>query len=174
MEKQTITMPAKIDAATFRRFALFDTFHRQKRWRAPVLFAAVMAAFAAVCFACQGSRSGAALLGAVLLTVGLGLPAVYVLSYLLSVRKQGRRLGLDGSRPAYTLRLGEDGIQVVSGKERAEYRWEQMFYVYRVPACIYLYVTPRRAFLLPEDGQGGVAWALLMKKLPAEKLEDRR
>lgn len=174
MANQTLIVPAKIDARTFRRFAVFDTFRRQKRWRAPALFAALMLAFALVCFAFRDGRDGAALLGAVLLLVGLGLPAVYVGSFLLSVRKQGRRLGLDGAQTAYTLHLREEGIQMVSGRERAEFRWEQLFRAYRVPDCIYLYVSQQRAFLLPEDGQGGAVWTLLTEKLPAEKLEDRR
>ncbi len=173
MANQTLIVPAQISVRTFCRFAVFDTFYRQKRWRAPALFGILMLAFALVCFAFRDGRDGAVLQGVVLLAVGLGLPAVYVISFLLSVRKQGRHMGLDGVRTAYTLHLRDEGIQVVSDKGMAEFQWEQLFCVYRVPGCIYLYVSQQRAFLLPEAGPGRAVWALLMKKLPAEKLEDR-
>lgn len=172
MEHQTLIIPSKIDAAVFRRFALFDTFYVQGFWKKPALFAAVFAASAAVCFAMRGRREGAVLLGTVLLTVGLGLPAAYVLNFLLSVRKQGKLL--DGSKTAYTLHLREEGLLVLTGRERAEFPWKQVHCVYRTESCIYLYVSPRQAFLLPEEKRSEEAWTLLRERLPAEKLTDRR
>ena len=172
MERQTLMIPAKIDAETFRRFALYDTFVRQRRWRAPALFAAILGAAAAVCFFMRQSREGAALLGGVLLAVGLGLPAFYVLNYLWSVRKQGKRL--DSGRIAYTLHLKEEGLLVVAGQERAECAWDRIFLACRVRGCIYIYVSAQRAFLLPDCGQSEAAWALLREKVPGERLRERR
>lgn len=172
MERQTLTIPARIDAETFRRFALYDTFVRQGRWRNPALFAAILSASAAVCFLMRQRREGAALLGGVLLAVGLGLPAFYVLNYLWSVRRQGRRL--DASQIAYTLHLREEGLLAVAGQERAEYAWDRLFLACRVQGCIYLYVNAQRAFLLPDCGQSEAAWALVQEKLPEEKRRDRR
>lgn len=172
MERQTLMIPAKIDAGVFRRFALYDTFVRQARWRAPALFAAILGASAAVCFAMRQSREGAVLLGGVLLAVGLGLPAFYVLNYLWSVRKQGKRL--DSSRIAYTLHLREEGLLVVASQDRAEYPWEALHLACHDRGCIYLYVSPQRAYLLPECGQSEAAWALLQEKLPEAKRKDLR
>lgn len=172
MERQTLMIPARIDAGVFRRFALYDTFVRQARWKAPALFAAILGAASAVCFAMRRSREGAVLLGGVLLAVGLGLPAFYVLNYLWSVQKQGKRL--DSSRIAYTLHLREEGLLVAAGQERAEYPWEALHLACRVPDCIYIYVTPQRAFLLPECQKSEAAWALLQEKLPETKRRDRR
>lgn len=174
MKRPTITVPAKIDAGVFRRFALFETFVRQKRWRSPALFAAILLTAAGVCFVFGADQRGAGLLGAVLALVALGLPAAYVVSFLCSVRKQGKRLGLDGARVVYTLHLNEDGILTTSEKEQSALRWEQIFCAYRVEGCIYLYATPRQAFLLPEDGQGDAVWTLMTRQLPAEKCVDRR
>lgn len=174
MEKQTITVPARIDAGTFRRFALFDTFVRQKRWRSPALFAAILLAASGVCLAFGTGRRGAGLLSAVLALVALGLPAAYVGSFLLSVRKQGKRLGLDGARVIYTLRLSGDGVLTTSGREQSELPWERVFCAYRAAGCVYLYAAPQRAFLLPEDGQGDAVWALMTRHLPPEKCVDRR
>lgn len=172
MERQTLMIPARIDAETFRRFAIYDTFIRQGRWRAPALFAVILGASAGVCFAVGQSREGAVLLGVVLLAVGLGLPAFYVLNYLWSVRKQGKRL--DGSRIAYTLHLREEGLLAVAGQERAEFPWAQLFLACRARDCIYIYVSSQKAFLLPECAQSEAAWTLLQEKLPAEKRRDRR
>lgn len=173
MADQTLIIPAKIDARTFRRFAVFDTFCRQRLWRAPALFTVLMLAFSITCFAFQGSHSGAALLGTVLLVIGLGLPVVYVASFLLSVRNQSQRLKLDGIRTVYTIHLCEKHIQVVSDSETAQYQWEQIFCAYRKPDCIYLYVTSQRAFLIPVHEQDSAVWDLLVKKLPIEKRKSR-
>lgn len=172
MERQTLMIPARIDAGTFRNFALYDTFVRQRRWRAPALFAVILGASAGVCFAMRRSRGGAVLLGAVLLAVGLGLPAFYVLNYLWSVRRQGKRL--DGSRIAYTLHLREEGLLAVAGRERTEFPWERIVLACRARDCIYLYVSSQKAFLLPECGQSEEAWALLQEKVPPERRQDRR
>lgn len=172
MERQTLTIPSRIDAETFRRFALYDTFTRQGRWRAPALFAAILGASAAVCFFMRDRQEGAALLGGVLLAVGLGLPAFYIANYLWSVRKQGRRL--DSAKIAYTLHLKEAGLLVVAGQERAEFPWEGIHLACRVRGCIYIYVSPQRAFLLPDCGQSEAAWDLLLEKVPAERRQDRR
>ena len=172
MERQTLTIPSRIGAETFRRFALYDTFTRQGRWRAPALFAAILSASAAVCFLMRGRRESAALLGGVLLAVGLGLPVFYVANYLWSVRNQGRCL--DGEKIAYTLHFKEEGLLAVAGQERAEFPWERIFLVCRVRGCIYLYVSPQRAFLLPDCCQSEAAWDLLWEKIPEERLQDRR
>lgn len=172
MERKTLMIPSRIDAETFRRFALYDTFVRQGRWRAPALFAAILGASAAVCLFMRQSREGAALLGGVLLAVGLGLPVFYVANFLWSVRKQGKRL--DGSQIAYTLHFKEEGLLAVAGQERAEYPWENIFLVCRVQGCIYIYVGPQKAFLLPDCGESEAAWALLQEKVPPEKRRERR
>lgn len=59
MEQKDIRVQSNIDPKNFRRFALFDTFCRRKRWRGPLLFAAILSAFAAVCFAMQGRKEQA-------------------------------------------------------------------------------------------------------------------
>lgn len=172
MERETLIIPARINAGVFRRFALYDTFVRQGRWRSPALFAGILGAAAAVCLLMRQRREGAALLGGVLLAVGLGLPVFYVLNYLWSVRKQGKQL--DGRRIAYTLHLREEGLLALAGQERAECPWSQIFLACRDRGCIYIYVNARRAFLLPDCEQTEAAWALLQEKLPEEKRRDRR
>ena len=49
MEARTMRVQSRITPEVFREFALFDTFRRQKRHRRPLMFMAIMLAFAAAC-----------------------------------------------------------------------------------------------------------------------------
>lgn len=110
MQREIITIHVKMDRQTFRRFALFDTFRLKKRWCKPALFCAILLVFAAVAFA--AGREQSALIGSVLLLVGLGLPAVYVGTYLSQLNAQAKKLRLDPPRPVYTLRLAQEGVTI--------------------------------------------------------------
>ena len=170
----SVTVPAALDGKDFLRFALFDTFRRKKRWKPPVLFACLMSAFALACFSLRGSRDQAVLLGGVLLGVGLLLPLVWFLFYLSSVRKEARRLGLSREQPRYETRLGESGVAMLRGEDRADWRWQDIHAAWRVRGCIYLYVRPEQALLLPEDRNADRAWEILCAHLPESKRKDLR
>lgn len=170
----SITVAVQLDAGLFRRFALFDTLIRQKRWAPPALFFGIMLFFSLICFSLYGQKEQAALLGGVLLAVGLLLPAGYLLSFWLSIRAQIKKLGLRGGRQVYTVTLDpKKGIAVSAGKERALRPWDQVHGVYAVKDCIYLYVTPRQAYLLPlaqvEGGEESLR-DLLRSALPPQRL----
>ena len=174
MEKRLITMESVIDAGTFRDFALFDNLHLRRRWRAPAVFAAILLAFAFVCMMLRARAEQAVLLGSVLAAVGLGLPAIYFLSFLRSIRLQSRKLQLDHPRPAYTLCLSAaGGLKATTKRESASYRWEDLFGAYRHKGCIYLYVSSRKAYLLPESqipGGAEALWQLLLDKMPSDRV----
>lgn len=178
MKPDAVTVRVTMDAKIFRDFALFDTLRHQRRWRSPALFAAVLLVSSCVCFAMRGRAEGAALLGGVLLAVGLGLPGAYFLNFYLSIRAQVKKMGLDRPRTAYALVLSRDGgLSVSTEAERAEYPWEALHAAYRTGDCSYLYVNPRRAFLLPDrqiEGGPESLWTLLNGVLPAEKRIDCR
>lgn len=167
-----MTIQAVLDGGTFQRFAMFDVFYRQKRWRSPALFALILGAAAVICFVLH-TRRGAVLLGTVLLAVALGLPAAYFLSYFLSVRARGKKLDAGGGTAAYTLRLDGDGVRVAQGEDTVEFRWGELLCAYRVEGCVYLYATAQRAFLLPERCGGDQAWRMIWKYMPEEKVFDR-
>ncbi len=78
MERETLIIPARINAGVFRRFALYDTFVRQGRWRSPALFAGILGAAAAVCLLMRQRREGADLLGGVL----LGVIEIFACAYI--------------------------------------------------------------------------------------------
>ncbi|MDR2043515.1 MAG: YcxB family protein [Clostridium sp.] len=175
-DKADFIASVKVDGKIFRRFALFDTFHR--RWLSPALFMGIMLIFSFLAFSRVGKTQQAALLGGVLSGLGVLLPAAYFLNFYLSVCAQVKKLGLAVPRYAYTLWFdGENGVSVSAGKEELFFRWNELFAVYRAARCIYLYTSPDRAYLLP-DGQieGGAdeLWTLLSSRLPKLRFLDIR
>lgn len=178
MENQTVILLNRISPEVFRAFALFDAFQRQKRWRAPLLFAAIFSAFAAVCLTLGRELPQSGLIGGVLLAVGLGLPLFYVMYFLFSVESQSKKLHLEQMRPVYTVKLDEKGLSVEQNGEKAFWPWEELSYAYRLSQCVCLYPLPQRAFLLPdgEDTHREVdrAWAMALAHLGGEKTFDFR
>lgn len=172
----TFTVPVQIDAQLFHDFAFFDTFRRQRRWVSPLIFMAILCAFACVCFVMIGRAPQAGLLGGVLLTVGLGLPAAYFLSFALSVKAQIKKLDLIDPRPIYTITLAESGVTVETrAGEQATHHWATLYGAYRTDSCLYLYPVPQRAYLLPDaqiDGGIKALWALLEKNMRPDILHD--
>ena len=169
MTTNEITIPVTLDAKTFKRFSRFDMFRLRKRWVRPALFALILAAFAAVALLSRRPQSG--LIAAVLLAVGLRLPLVYIGSFLSQVNLQAERQKLDPPRRVYTLRLDFDGVRATNDqrKEDAQVaRWADIPAAYRRKDCVYLYVAPSRAYLLPK-GQASVPddvlWAYLKERM---------
>lgn len=174
VQQEGLLFPSMIDQKDFLRFALFDTFRIKKRWKTPVLFACIMSASAAVCFALRHSREQASLLGGVLLGIGLILPIVWYLLFLSSIRNEARKLGLSKVKAAYSLLLRDDGVTVMRENEKAEYAWKDIHMAWRVKGCIYLYVLPTRAFLMPKLDESDEAWEIICMHLPESKRKDLR
>lgn len=175
MSNQDITIQSFIDARVFSEFAWFDLLRVQKRWRRPSLFAAFFVAIAALAFSRAGSVDHAALLGGVLLAVGVGLPTVYFFAFRQSVRKQSAKL--TGKEAAYTVTLDDQGVCVVKGKQNANYSWSDVHAVHRLKRCICIYVEAHRAFLLPSaDNSEAIraAWELMTAHLTPGQLFDHR
>jgi hypothetical protein len=178
MQEAGIVVPAAIDAKTFRDFAVFDSFIRQKRWRMLSLFTCIMLGSAIICFIMRGRAEQAVLLGGVLTAVGLGLPVAYLLSFFLSIKTQSEKMRLKTQRHAYTLTMMKaEGIEVKAGKELLKHRWEEVFAVYRWRTYTYLYVSQQKAYLMPDQqvpGSADALWRLLEGSVPAGRLFDLR
>ena len=69
-----ITVSAKLDEKTFKRFARLDMFILRKKWIRPAVFSLILVAFAFIALLLRKEQSG--LIAAVLLVVGIGLPLV--------------------------------------------------------------------------------------------------
>ena len=151
MSLSRIQYRVRMDQKTFRAFALYDTFRLKKHARLPVAFFGIMAAFAVVALLSGKPQSG--LIAAVLLAVGLGMPALYAGTFLRQVRKQGQALKLDKPRPVYTVTLDRDAITVHNDlKAEADQRleWDALYKVIRRKDGFYLYAVPQKAFILPD------------------------
>lgn len=168
--KQKLCADAVIGSDTFMRFSLFDTFVLKKRWRSPALFALIMSAFATVCFLLSRTKEQAALLGTVLLSIGLVLPTVYVLMYIFSVRATAKKLSLGSGKKMYSFEFTSDSMRVSNGKETADFRLDALPLVYFDKKCTYIYTDKTRAFLLPEGSGSSEITSLLSDRVPADRL----
>ena len=177
MEQKELVVPARVSPAMFHEFGMFDTFSQQKKWRSPLLFALIFGLSAAICFTQIGRIQSAALLGGVLLVVGLGLPAVYLITFFRSLARQERQLAKNPGAIAYTLHLRETGFTVLQSKEKMEHTWDDVIMACRLECCMCLYVNARRAYLLP--GEAGdraeeAVWTLITQQVSAQRCVDRR
>ena len=170
---KSVTVPCKIDRKIFKRFAVYDTIVRRKCWRNPVLFTLIMSGFAAACFLARKTHAQAALLGGVLLGVGLVLPVVWFGMFFSSVSRQATRSGLSPDKAQYYVTLSEEKIHVSKGKETADFSWQDTYLARRVNGCIYLYVSPTRAFLLTDGAESARAWAIITAALDPAKVQDK-
>ena len=168
---RTVTVACKIDREVFTRFAAYDSLVRKKGWRNPALFALIMSAFAVVCFLGRERHTQAVLLGGVLLGIGLLLPGVWLWMFFSSVRRQAMRSGLSRDKAQYYVTLSDDKIFVSKGKETADFQWQDAVLARRVRGCIYLYVSPTRAFLLPDSEKTEQAWDIITAKLGPGKIQ---
>lgn len=170
--RQEYTIPVKLDARTFRRFGSFDMLRLRKKWVRPAVFALILIAFAVLALLTRKQEAG--MIAAVLLVVGLGLPLVYFGTFLSQMNMQVDRYRLDPSRLVYTVRLNYDGVHVTNNQQsegQVDVAWKDAQAAFRARGCIYLYITPQRAFLLP-DGQAGCEpeelWAYIEKHMGAK------
>ena len=174
----SVTVHCRIDEKTFRRFALFDTFRLKKHWRLPTIFAAIMVGFAVVCYCSGKPQSG--LLGTVLAVIGLGMPAVYVGTFLSQIKKKAKALKLEKPRAMYTVVLEEEDVNIHNDfKQEANVilPWDKIWGVVRVRKAIYLYAVASRAFILPDgqaDAEPDGVWQYLKDHLAADKVTDKR
>ena len=178
MKTDSMTVHVKLDAAIFRRFAMFDTFRRQRRWVSPAVFSGIMSFFSAIAFTRIGISEQAMLIGCVLLGVGFVLPIVYYFNFFYSLQEQINQMGLLRPKFVYTLDINQSGgIAASTEKEHVYYSWSGLYNTYRTKDAIYLYVAPHKAFLLPESQikEGADAlWHILTTSLPVYKCHDIR
>ncbi len=171
--EKNIVIPVKLDEKTFRRFARFDMFSLRKKWVRPLAFSLILIVFAFIALLARKEQSG--MIAAVLLAVGIGLPVVYVGTFLSQVNVQAVQRKLKPARSVYTVTLREEGIRVENDQRKEdplEMEWASVQRAFRRKGCIYLYVSSTKAFLLP-DGQADVpdaeVWDYLSAHLGKEK-----
>ena len=70
-------------------------WYSAKHFRSPAIFAGIMGVFACICYTQIGKAEQAALLGNVLLAIGLILPAVYFGHFYMDLQAQSKKLKLE-------------------------------------------------------------------------------
>ena len=172
-QEKEIIIPVKLDERTFKKFAVFDMFILRKKWVRPVVFSLIMLGFAAVALLVRKEQSG--MIAAVLLAVGIGLPVVYIGTFLSQVNMQAVRHKLKPARNVYTVALREEGVRVTNSQrkeEPLEMEWASVYKAFRRKGCIYLYVTAAKAFLLPDrqaDAPDHDVWDFIREHLGEDK-----
>ena len=120
-------------------------------------------------FPFAAGRDQSWLLGAVLLLIAVGMPAVYVGMFLSGVKGQAKKLKLP--RRVYTLNFSAAGVHIVNNlkpDEQVDLDWKKIPAAFRCKNAIYLYAAPSRAFILPEgqaDAPTDELWAMMEKHL---------
>lgn len=163
-----ITINSKIYTSTFKKFSRFNAYKKNKIWKSPLIFLALMLTFAAICFAFVGKKQGALLLGIVLSVIGIILPIVYIAQFESSIRKQAKIMKLDDGKEAYVLILSDDEVIIKSGAnvKKAELQkcsWNDFKEVWLNAGDIYLYTNKGNAYILPEQDE--TTWEFVSSKI---------
>ena len=148
---RSIDIHVRLDARPFRRFCGFDTFRRQRRWYPPVMAGMVLVTLSAALLIMGKSTQAAG----VLMGLGLAIPLVVFGLYFIQIEAQVSRMKLRDAPAVYSLTLSADGVRVRNDQKQEEpvdLPWDRLWAAFRRRDCIYLYVSPERAFILP-DGQ---------------------
>ena len=173
---RTIDIHVKLDPKTFRGYCAFDTFRRQRRWYPPIMAGMVLVTLsAALLLTGKGTGAAGALMG-----LGIAVPMVVFGLYFIQIEAQIARQKLKQAPAVYSLSFTAEGVRVVNDqKEEApvDLSWDRLWAAFRRADCIYLYVNPERAFILP-DGQASVSpdalWTYLKRHLGESRCTDRK
>lgn len=174
---QQITVRVRMDARTFRRFAVYDAFRVRRLARRPALFFLLMAGFSLAAFLSR--REGSVLIGSVLIGIALLLPLGYFGSFLSEVGQTVRKLKLKEPKSVYTVLLHKEGV-LITGHQRAGEQltlsWRDVHALHRLKGALYLYAAPERAFILPSgqaDAPDDEVEAFLLSHLPGDRVFPR-
>ena len=167
-----ITVSVKLDEKNFKRFARFDLLAVRKKWIFPALLSLFLIALAAAALLIPKEKP--VTLAAILLVIGFALPLVWIGACLCRINRLTAKAGLDPDRLVYTVTLLDSGIQIRNGQEEntREVSWVSVWKAFRKKGCIYLYMTPSEAFLLPDrqaDAPAHEVWDFLVRHLGADK-----
>lgn len=175
---EQIDIHVKLDAGAFRRYCAFDAFRRRRRWFAPLLAALLL-----VSLSLSGLTGVIALspgASGLLMGLGLAVPMLAFGLYFIQIEAQIARQQLKGAPAVYSLRLSPEGVRVTNDRRRedpVDLPWDRLWAAFRRRDCVYLYVNPERALILP-DGQASSPpdelWRFLRRRLGEARCVERR
>ena len=173
MVHRDIDIRVKLTEETFRKFCIFDMFRHQQRWLLPVLISMGLLTAALAILLFLPDQPGT--IPGLLTGLGLAVPMLFFGLNLIQIHVQIAVHQLKKPKIIYTLRLNEEGVLVSNNQENDSFvilPWQQLGPAYQRKDCVYLYVNPRRALLLP-DGQASIPdkemWAYIKNHLGERK-----
>lgn len=149
--KSEIVIPAALNSRQFTQFAIYNVFIRQKRWIRPVVFFILMSVFGTIFVFSEKQNSP--LMAGVLFFIGISLPLVWFLSFLMNVRTQSKKSGLGKEAVlVYTVTLRESGVHILGkdGRE-ADLLWNKVADAPRHSSMTLLYLSDVQAYILPDS-----------------------
>ena len=174
---ERIDIRVRLDAGAFRRYCAFDAFRRRRRWFAPLLAATLLITLSLSGLLGVISLSAAA--AGLLMGLGLAVPLLAFGLYFIQIEAQIARQQLKDCPAVYSLRLSPAGVRVTNERKRedpVELPWDRLWAAFRRRDCVYLYVNPERALILP-DGQANIPpeelWRFLCRYMK-ERCTERR
>lgn len=110
-----------------------------------------------------------------LLTIGFGLPTVWIGMFFSQINVQAEKNRLRIARKVYTVTLDQTGLTVQNHQRTGEtlrFPWSDAWKVYRRKDCIYFYISRQKAFLLPTgqaDAPDDALYAYLIRRISSDK-----
>lgn len=168
--------------ASFKKFATFNAFTRQKRMRKPVTIGIAAFIGSVISFSMQETSENMFLLGVLLCVIAFFVPGMYFRTFFASIKEQTTKMNIEKPRHVYTIELTNDanGIRFYHPDEKKAagiFAWKDIVGAWRIDKAIYLYVEENRALLIPDSTKftsQDEVWDFIKKHADAEKLHDMR
>ena len=168
--KNEIVIRVRLNREQFIRFCNFDTFKRQRRWFLPVM--ASMILMTASVFLLLFVPQDTSIFAGITTGLAIAVPMIWFGLYFIQLQVQAVQMNLKENPEVYSLWLRNEHVRVVSAakpESPVDLYWNQFFAAYRRKDCIYLYVNPQRAFILP-SGQSSASdeelWRFISGNMP--------
>ena len=165
-----VSVECLIDKKAYMDFSKFHRFYVRRASGNLILFPVMLIAFAI--FNWYLGNNG---LGWILLSISIFIPIWSLGAFYTTVNKQVKIFQLDNPRVFYSITFPEEGIHVNNQKEQVDYKWKQVYKIYRTRNGIYLYLTPFNAFIIPMDSiknhELDKLWVLFQKHVAGKRLK---
>lgn len=175
--KKCTTVPVIVDCTIDKKIYInFNKFHRfysqRNTWNI-ILFPVVLLGLAI-----YNWRLGNNILAWILLAACLIIPIWSLFIFHFKTQKQVKQFNLTIPRVFYSLAFNENGINISNKKEHVDYKWSQVYKVYRTQTSFYLYITPANAFIIPFECVKSCTtdelWILFQNHITENKLITKR
>lgn len=174
MEALFLSVNVMMDAKVFSHFAHFDVFTLTGRGRRMAAIAGILVSLAIMNYA-----TDAALLGTVILLIGVFILLSFLIRYRASTVEQINRFRLNDPKPVYRIDFPQEGAALrlaITDQPEQEIAFADLYGVYRTTHAVYLYKEKTQAYIVPlsqlPQGMEQPLWKYLCARVPAA--QDKR